>query len=326
MNRLQRFISDYFGMTRREANGFLVVFILTFLIVLAPLFFKSLYEPSKVENQTDAATLDSLVAVLAQQSEEVEKSRRRYANQPAKAEKKEVFPPKLVRRFPFNPNTATVAQLEELGIPSFIAKRIENYRTKGGAFRYKEDLQRIYDFPDSTYRVLYPYIQLPAKQELPAEKRESTEIAEDISPNAEPTPAKVEKAITPFELNSATAEELQQIRGIGTTLSERIISFRDKLGGFHSTVQVYEVYGLDTAVCVRLLEVATLDSLSIRKININTATQAELGNHPYIHKGLARVLVNYRSQHGNYASANDLRKIRILEEATLQKLLPYLQF
>ena len=37
----------------------------------------------------------------------------------------------------------------------------------------------------------------------------------------------------PIDLNMATAEQLQQLPGIGSTLSRAIVSFREKSGPFH---------------------------------------------------------------------------------------------
>jgi DNA uptake protein ComE-like DNA-binding protein len=41
---------------------------------------------------------------------------------------------------------------------------------------------------------------------------------------------------------------------------------------------------------------------------------------------LGRVLIAYRQQHGPYQQATDLRKIRILDDVTFEKLQPYLRF
>ena len=65
---------------------------------------------------------------------------------------------------PFNPNTATEAELTSLGIPPYLAQRIGKYRNAGGQFRKPPDLKRIYSFPLPLYSRLEPYILLPASQ------------------------------------------------------------------------------------------------------------------------------------------------------------------
>ena len=59
-------------------------------------------------------------------------------------------------------------------------------------------------------------------------------------------------------------------------------------------------------------------------IDVNNAPFEVLQDHPYVGKRLARVLVAFRQQHGPFQKASDLRQIRILDEATYEKLQPYL--
>lgn len=47
-----------------------------------------------------------------------------------------------------------------------------------------------------------------------------------------------------IELNSADTTELKKLRGIGSKLSQRIVKYRTKLGGFSSKEQLRSVYGL----------------------------------------------------------------------------------
>ena len=59
-------------------------------------------------------------------------------------------------------------------------------------------------------------------------------------------------------------------------------------------------------------------------LDVNTASFEVLQAHPYVGKRLARVLVAYRQQHGPFQQPADLRKIRILDEDSFNKMLPYL--
>ncbi len=45
-------------------------------------------------------------------------------------------------------------------------------------------------------------------------------------------------------LNTATAEELQQLEGVGEVLSERIIAYREKHGSFRSVEDLLDVQGV----------------------------------------------------------------------------------
>jgi competence protein ComEA len=66
--------------------------------------------------------------------------------------------------------------------------------------------------------------------------------------------------------------------------------------------------------------------VSISKIKINIATKEELSAHPYITWELAKSIVAYRQQHGNLKSSDDLKNLVILDEKSMERLLPYLQF
>jgi competence protein ComEA len=48
----------------------------------------------------------------------------------------------------------------------------------------------------------------------------------------------------PVSLTTATIEQLDQLDGIGPTLAQRIIEFRDQNGGFRSLAQLQEVEGI----------------------------------------------------------------------------------
>ena len=48
----------------------------------------------------------------------------------------------------------------------------------------------------------------------------------------------------PVSLTTATIEQLDQLDGIGPTLAQRIIEFRDQNGGFRSLGQLQEVEGI----------------------------------------------------------------------------------
>ena len=48
----------------------------------------------------------------------------------------------------------------------------------------------------------------------------------------------------PISLATATVEQLDELDGIGPTLAERIIEFRDENGGFRSVGQLQEVEGI----------------------------------------------------------------------------------
>lgn len=218
--------------------------------------------------------------------------------------------------FVFDPNKATAAELESLGISPPLANRIVNYREKGGHFRKKSDLLRIYGLDTTTYSRLYAYIDLPVRTSAP--RRETTKVAEESS-------ARHVDRITRFDLNEADTATLKQIRGIGPVLAQRIVRYRSILGGFVTKAQLLEVYRLDSAVVDVLFQTAYIGEDFIpRLIPLNTSNEIEIAGHPYIGKTLAKAIVAYRFQHGSFESVEDIRQIHHVDDSVFQRIHPYL--
>jgi len=62
----------------------------------------------------------------------------------------------------------------------------------------------------------------------------------------------------PVSINQASLEELEQVKGIGPALAERIISYRDANGKFKSVDQIKEVKGIGEAKFAKIKEQITL--------------------------------------------------------------------
>lgn len=60
------------------------------------------------------------------------------------------------------------------------------------------------------------------------------------------------------------------------------------------------------------------------KVNINTASEAELEKVPGIGKTTARAIVEYRKSHGRFTKVEDLDNVKGIGPATLAKIRPYL--
>jgi len=131
--------------------------------------------------------------------------------------------------------------------------------------------------------------------------------------------------VQPFDLNTADTLTLMQLRGIGQRRAARIVELREKLGGFVSTAQLADVWGLDPDIIDSLAKYGHIaPNFQPRPIPLNSASVEELRAHPYVGPRLARVITAFREQHGPFTRPEDLRQIKILEEGTYRKLEPYL--
>lgn len=63
-----------------------------------------------------------------------------------------------------------------------------------------------------------------------------------------------------IEINKADTTEWKRLRGIGSVLSQRIVKYRDKCGGFHSIEQLKKIYGLSEETYQAILPHLWMDS------------------------------------------------------------------
>lgn len=133
------------------------------------------------------------------------------------------------------------------------------------------------------------------------------------------------KKIQAFDINTADTSQLQQLQGIGTVLSARIIKYRDKLGGFVSKAQYQEVYGLAPLTIESLTKhTYIVPGYQPKQVNINTDDFKTLLAHPYLTYEQVQSIMRHRARHGELKAVKDLLALRILEEATFEKVKPYL--
>jgi len=216
---------------------------------------------------------------------------------------------------PFDPNTADESLLRRLGLASHTVKSILNYRSKGGVFRKKEDLQKIYTLSEADYQRLEPYIAITALAGPP----------QPVQYAGGPVFEKKFTAKGPLDINRAAVEDWERLPGIGEKRARQFVKYRESLGGFLSVAQLRDLYGLPDSVFQRIKPMVTLEFSGIRTINLNAASADDLDKHPYISAKQAKLVVNYREQHGPYQSVEDLGKIIAFSDKTwLEKIRPYL--
>lgn len=305
-------LQDFFGISRKEARGTLVMMLCCAVIIWTPFVFRRWVLPLFPAGvPPERKVLDSIAVLLEMQQAAGYRKGKRAGGEARP------LPPKHIVLARFDPNEASEEVLIGVGIPAFIARRIVKFRSKGGRFVRKEDLMKIYDFPPELYARLERYIVI---QNAPAA------VQSGISEARTNTRQQVKVNIAPFDINQCDTTALIRLRGIGSKLAQRILKFRDGLGGFHSADQFAEVYGLDSLALSELKRYAKVNS-GVRKVPINTATAEEMGRHPYLrNRKQVQVLLSYRAQHGPFRSLDDLRAVKVLDDATIQKIGPYLSF
>jgi len=283
---MKQWLRSYFEITKKEWNGMVVMLIVIALIIAAPYIGHYFHR----EPVMDLKDFNKAVAQLKGTSGNAGDE---YAADDTKN------PNPIL--FKFNPNNLPADQWAKLGLSGKQISVLKNYEAKGGRFYTKTDLQKIYSITPEDYKRLEPYINLPEQ----SVSKKTDEIV---------------------EVNSADSAKLTQIKGIGAGFASRIIKYRTQLGGFVKKEQLMEIYGIDTAKYHELAPHISINDAHIHKIHINAVTVDELRPFPYLNFKQMNAMVEYRKQHGDYHSMEDLRQIVILDAEILRKIAPYLTF
>ncbi len=298
--------TDYLSFSKKDRIGILAILTFILIIYLLPLLFAKDDKLSFSEGAGLLAIRDTLETKQIQQDENDEQNETSDQFEPLT---KQDFTKK--KPFSFDPNSLNEDGWRNLGLKKRTIKTIINYRNKGGKFYKPEDLQKIWGLPQGFYEHVRDYINI-SKVSYPDDQKHSPTVN-----------AKREKRVWNIEINSTDTTALIELPGIGSKLALRIINFRDKLGGFYSVDQVKETYGLADSSFQKIKPYLHI-SREVRKLNINSATKDELKLHPYIKWNLANALVEFRDQHGNYKSIDEIKNIKLIDEKTFVKLSNYL--
>ena len=130
---------------------------------------------------------------------------------------------------------------------------------------------------------------------------------------------------TPFNINTATDRQLQQLPGIGPVLADRIIQYRNKLGGFIDKTQYQEIQGLRTSALQHLTNhTYILPDFQPRQLHINTDDFRTLIAHPYLNHEQVKRIIHYRSQHGKLHHITELTTASLLDQITFERIQPYI--
>lgn len=211
--------------------------------------------------------------------------------------------PRAVRRY--DPNGLDDFAAYRLGLSLRSLDALYAYRASGRTLYDAETLQQVASLPDSAMRRLLPRLRFPA--------RPTQRLAQGPSSGSLP------------DLNRASAEQLRTIRGVGPVLSARIVKFREALGGFQHGSQLLDVYGLSPEVASRLMaSFRVADPPDIRRVNLNTASAAELGSLLYLTRDMAEALVVWRQKNGPYERLDEIAEVLDLPRDKIERIALYL--
>lgn len=218
--------------------------------------------------------------------------------------------------FPFDPNTIGEEGWVKLGVHPRTIRTIIHYRNKGGHFRSPEDIRKIWGLHKEAADHLIPFVKI----EIPTKT-----IVYDSPKKNEAKPLSgsttKRKEIMAFDINTATVEIWKSLPGIGDVLANRIVKFRDKIGGFVSIDQVKKTYGISDSVFQWMRPFLLMDLSNLPKLNLNTVSAHDLKVRVNMSYEMARAIINYRQQNGAYRSVQDIKNITGIPDTVFQKLI-----
>ena len=313
-----RLLVEHNTYTRKERIGYssIVIFVTLFIVLPLCYFFfrsKTKYDHSQFEKEITALNVkqDSSTQNTSRHFDE-----NNYQNYYQPSEKNYPIKQPKGELFYFDPNTLSAEGWQRLGIREKTANTIQNYTSKGGHFNKPEDIAKIWGLHEDEVKRLIPYVRIEPK---PASTFSYTKNTEPYKPYEKAKPV-----ILNIDINKGDTSAFIALPGIGSKLANRIITFRDKLGGFYKVEQVAETFALPDSTFQKIKDKLVVAASDVKKLNINTATVDELKMHPYLRYNIANAIVQYRTQHGNFSAVSDIKKIMIITDDIYGKAAPYL--
>lgn len=295
---------EYFTFTKKERNGLVVL-----LAILFVLIFIRVYQSNKsygeivVMNDDFKNEIEEFEKSLIPK-QKVEKEKQTSLNKRQTVKKVGWIKPEIL--FNFDPNKVSKIELKNLGFSEQQINTLNNYRKKGGIFYKNEDLLKIYGIKKEQFEILNPYIKitLENKQEDVIVKNEVKEL---------------------LELNTASKEDLMKLNGVGEVFAERIIKYKDLLGGYYEKEQVLEVYGMDSSRYLGFSQSIIIDTNQIGKLNLNEVDFNLLVRHPYLNKYQTGAILKFRELQGSFTNIEQIHQNNLLLKEDFFRLKPYLK-
>jgi len=283
-----KFLRSHFALSKGQQNG---IFVLVLLIIGFQIFL-FLDVPSEAQPGIDQSRIDKFREKLDSLNQN-------------SIERKDTI-------YPFNPNYISDFKGYQLGMNIEEIDRLLAYRASGKWINSAEDFQKITGISDSLLLKISPSFRFPEwTQKISSVKIQSKSSA--------PTEIKI------LDLNSVNTEDLKVVNGIGEVLSQRIIKYRNSIGGFLSLIQLKDVYGLSPEVIERIdqkFDLLSRPDVTIK--NLNLINEDELAEIPYFNGKMAKEIITYRKLHEGISSFEELAKINAFPYDKIDRIKLYL--
>jgi len=299
---MRKFISEYFSFSKRELKSLILFQAFLIIAILIRIIIPRVYSTEIISDPGIYAELKAFSESFKEKQEF-----KPYTKTNTYSSEK----PHQLNFDYFDPNLISKKDLINFGLPERIADNIIKYRKAGGIFKTGEDLLRIYGMKEVSFEKILPWIQI----QIPDEEFNQPKIPDSAE----------HLAINPVELNSCDFQSLVEILPSNSKLAGRILNYKDLLGGYYSTRQLKEVYGMSDSLLESIMPFILADTSVISKISIGKSEYRELIRHPYLSKQNVDLIMSYRKYAGSEINLQDFRAIKILPDSIFSLIAPYLR-
>jgi len=316
------------SLDKYQREGVITLWVLLFIYVFGLRFFDYFYQPEVVD----------FTAILFEDSlnrAEIEDSLKNLKYE--SKGKDGVSKGSSTKKFRFDPNIISKDSLLLLGLPDKIVNNIMKYREKGGRFKNLEHFGKTYGIAPFIDE-LAPYADITERPKKAIDsssfnsryKSKTFFDFDSISgkPNKSWKREDNEVAAAPkiVKANEANIYQLMEVKGIGSYIAQKIIDYRDRLGGFVSLDQIDEISSLTPEQVELIKQSITIDTENIKKTKINDVTEADLRKHPYLTYKQIQIIKLYQKNNGNLKGEADFKKIGIFSNEQIASMRPYLEY
>jgi len=298
-------LKEYFSLTNKERHG---LFLLALLCLLIFILLKIRQHSYVVETMDLSALEDSVKRYYAsppiedkapqtktsspkpKDEQERGATQNKYAPSPAP----EPAPKPIIVEL----NSATEKELLKIkGVGEFYARQIIQERQRLGGFSHPDELLQLYGMSEEKLEDLLPQISIDTSLRM----------------------AKI-------PLNKADSFLLNEIPAIDPYCAARIVKYREQLGGYYDTEQLLEIFVIDEERYQEILLRITLDTTTLRTLDINNDSFKTIMKHPYI-DGYENTKAIFRYlDYGPVSSWEEFIKIPYLKIEKPERLKHYVKF
>lgn len=208
----------------------------------------------------------------------------------------------------FDPNCYTKSEWISLGLSEKQADVVLRFTEHG--VDSNDDLQKIFVISDELFELIKDSTYYPSKIDRQGELNSKEQLVT------------IDKFIV--DLNTATNEELIKLVGIGDYYAEKIIEYRNRLGGYNRPEQLLDLWKFTPEKLEKIREQIVISG-NVRKLNINLINYDDLVKHPYITGNIANSIVKMREQRKVYKKMEELLDSKLIDRELFDKLKPYLK-